>query len=167
MGSHDTARILTIAGGDIKTVELATLLLFTFPGAPCIYYGDEVGLEGGLDPDCRRTFPAPQDWNTHLLEYHKELIRLRHQYISLRRGIYDPIYADDNIYVFSRSYKEETLVVVVNIDEHSHHVPLKIYDFPVKIKEKIWGNGSFNYEQKEGQDHIILHIPPRSGMILH
>ncbi len=167
LGSHDTARILTIAGGDIKTVELATLLLFTFPGAPCIYYGDEVGLEGGLDPDCRRTFPAPQDWNTHLLEYHKELIRLRHQYISLRRGIYDPIYADDNIYVFSRSYKEETLVVVVNIDEHSHHVPLKIYDFPVKIKEKIWGNGSFNYEQKEGQDHIILHIPPRSGMILH
>ena len=51
LDSHDTARFLTLAGGDRATVELATLLMFTFPGAPNLFYGDEIGLPGGHDPD--------------------------------------------------------------------------------------------------------------------
>ena len=68
LASHDTARLLTIAGGDRCTVELSTLLLLTFPGAPSIYYGDEVGLPGGLDPDSRRGFPPEVDWDMELLD---------------------------------------------------------------------------------------------------
>lgn len=58
LSSHDMPRFVSMAGGDVSALRLATLLQMTLPGAPCIYYGDEVGLGGGPDPDCRRAFPA-------------------------------------------------------------------------------------------------------------
>src|SRR5262249_32892033 len=51
LDSHDTSRFISMAGGDVASVQLGTLLLFTFPGAPSIYYGDEIGLTGALPPD--------------------------------------------------------------------------------------------------------------------
>jgi len=57
-GSSDTARFLTVCG-DADRAWLATVLVFTLPGTPYLYYGDEVGMEGGLDPDNRRGFPPP------------------------------------------------------------------------------------------------------------
>ena len=70
LGSHDTPRLRSICGGDLDSVRLAILLQMTLPGAPCIYYGDEIGMEGGMDPDCRGAFPTdasnweqpPHDW---------------------------------------------------------------------------------------------------------
>jgi neopullulanase len=59
LSSHDVPRFRTLAGGDAAALRLATLLQMTLPGAPCIYYGDEVGMEGARDPDCRRSFPLP------------------------------------------------------------------------------------------------------------
>src|SRR5262249_35908155 len=57
LGSHDTPRVLSLLGNDREALELAVLLQATLPGAPCIYSGDEVGVEGGIDPDNRRAFP--------------------------------------------------------------------------------------------------------------
>ena len=57
LGSHDTARLLTVAGHDVASVKLAALLTFTFPGAPCVYYGDEIGLDGAHDPASRARVP--------------------------------------------------------------------------------------------------------------
>ena len=54
VGSHDTPRVLNVMSGDRDAVRLAMLLMLTLPGAPSIYYGDEIGMEGGDDPDCRR-----------------------------------------------------------------------------------------------------------------
>ena len=124
LASHDTARLLTIAGGDIDTVKLSTLLLFTFPGAPSIYYGDEVGLPGGLDPDSRRSFPAQPDWNQSLLDYHRELIKLRHQYSALSRGYYRVLLADKSVYVFMRILEPERIIVAVNVDHKPQQVNL-------------------------------------------
>ncbi|WP_324282436.1 glycoside hydrolase family 13 protein [Cyanobacterium aponinum UTEX 3221] len=165
LASHDTARLLTIAGGDIKTVEIATLLLFTFPGAPSIYYGDEVGLLGGLDPDSRRVFPPPQSWNQDLLKYHKNLIQLRHKYIALRRGNYQPLYADEHIYIFSRKYSEETIIVIINIDTQPRNITLNLCNFPIKINEKIFGDSTFIYEQIDGKENIVFNLLPRSGSL--
>ncbi|MBD0394528.1 MAG: glycoside hydrolase family 13 protein, partial [Microcoleus sp. C1-bin4] len=102
LASHDTARLLTIARGDKASVELATLLLLTFPGAPSIYYGDEVGLPGALDPDSRRGFPLQADWELDVLDYHKQLIALRHKYAALRTGSYHILFAEGTVYVFAR-----------------------------------------------------------------
>jgi hypothetical protein len=60
LGSHDAPRLRTVVGGNPARVRIATLLQATLPGAPCLYYGDEVGLTGGNDPACRGAFP----WDT-------------------------------------------------------------------------------------------------------
>ncbi|WP_448571468.1 glycoside hydrolase family 13 protein [Trichothermofontia sp.] len=114
LASHDTARLLTIAGGDRASVELATLLLLTFPGAPSVYYGDEVGLPGALDPDCRRGFPAEPDWDLELLTLHRRLIALRHAHPVLRRGTYQVVATVGLAYVFTRTLDGEQALVAVN-----------------------------------------------------
>jgi glycosidase len=114
LASHDTARLLTMTHGDKDTVKLATLLLLTYPGAPSLYYGDEVGLPGGLDPDSRRSFPAEEQWDQELLDFHKGLIALRHARMSLRIGEYRYLGSEDKTYVFARIYEGDVLIVAVN-----------------------------------------------------
>lgn len=163
LASHDTARLLSIANGDIKTVELCTLLLLTFPGAPSIYYGDEIGLEGGLDPDSRRSFPEPKSWNHHLLDYHKKLIKLRHQYPALRRGKYQVLWAKENIYIFSRTLNEQKLIIAINTDIKSQEVKL---DFEGSSKKILFGEGSFLLKNSKEEQTLNLSLAARSGLIL-
>ena len=89
LGSHDMPRILTICGGDRAAVRMATLLQLTLPGAPCIYYGDEIGMAGGHDPYCRGAFPTDEaDWDQELRAYVRGLARLRHEPPGApRRGV--------------------------------------------------------------------------------
>jgi cyclomaltodextrinase len=85
LDSHDTPRVLSILGGDREAMELATLLQATLPGAPCIYYGDEVGVAGGIDPDSRRAFPwDPERWDSVLLASMSSILALRHAEAALR-----------------------------------------------------------------------------------
>lgn len=163
LASHDTSRLLTLAGKDKATVELATLLLLTFPGAPSIYYGDEVGLAGGLDPDSRRSFPARQDWDQDLLNYHRELIKLRHQYPALRRGNYQVIYSDEFVYIFSRELEQEKIMIAVNIDTNKQEI--KIDNLSLNIEQVLWGDKIFSSQQQGETDNLILNLDPRSGMI--
>jgi neopullulanase len=87
LGSHDTPRLRTLCGGDLDAVRLATLLQLTLPGAPCIYYGDEIGMEGYMDPDCRRAFPAdPRAWEVEPSGWLADLAALRHDSRALRGG---------------------------------------------------------------------------------
>ena len=90
LGSHDTPRFLSLAGGDVTALRLAALIQMTLPGAPCIYYGDEVGLEGREDPDCRRAYPwdvARQDRG--LRDFFAGLTAVRHANPILRRGRFE------------------------------------------------------------------------------
>ncbi len=114
LSSHDTARALTVMGEDEASLRLCVLLQMTFPGAPCVYYGDEVGMRGGLDPDCRRGFPPESAWNQDLLAYHRELIALRHRHPALRTGSYIPCFAEGSVYGFQRQEAGETVMVWVN-----------------------------------------------------
>jgi glycosidase len=163
LASHDTARLLTIAGNDQKTVELCTLLLLTFPGAPSIYYGDEVGLQGGLDPDSRRSFPEEKLWDLQLLNYHQQLIKLRHQYSALRRGKYQVLLAKKGIYVFSRNLKEENIIVAINTDIKSQEININL-DY--EIKKILFGQGSFFLKNTEEKSTLTIILEPRSGLIL-
>ena len=77
LDSHDTPRFLTCASGDLASLKLALSFLFTYPGAPCIFYGDEIGLSGRHDPECRQPFPwDPARWNSELLDFVKSLVTL-------------------------------------------------------------------------------------------
>jgi len=79
LGSHDTERVWTHLAGDRFALRAATALQFTGEGAPMVYYGDELGLAGGDDPDNRRPMPwDPTVWDHDLLAWTKALIALRH-----------------------------------------------------------------------------------------
>ncbi|AFZ14978.1 pullulanase, isoamylase [Crinalium epipsammum PCC 9333] len=166
LASHDTARLLSIAGGDRASVELATLLLLTFPGAPSIYYGDEVGLPGRLDPDSRRGFPLEANWDREILELHRQLIALRHEYTALRTGKYEVLFAEGTVYVFARTWGEEEVIVAVNVGTeaaHSNFVVSKLRSQPSKL---LFGSAEVSWNN-EGESHQLdLRLPPRSGCIL-
>jgi cyclomaltodextrinase len=87
LGSHDTPRLLTLCGGDRAAVQLARLAQMTLPGVPCIYYGDEIGLKGGMDPGSRGAFPwDPGSWDGQTRTYTKALITLRRDAAVLQSG---------------------------------------------------------------------------------
>ncbi len=87
LGSHDTPRFISLAGGDATALRLAALIQMTLPGAPCIYYGDEVGLPGREDPDCRRAYPwDPSRQDRALRSFMAGLVAMRHAHPVLRRG---------------------------------------------------------------------------------
>ena len=118
LGSHDTPRFLTLAGRDFDALALGTLLQMTVPGAPCIYYGDEIGLEGSVDPDCRRAFPWDENrWHQPTWDVFRRAVALRHEEVALRRGAFHPLVAKDGALAFLRSMdgtSDASVVVVLN-----------------------------------------------------
>jgi len=167
LASHDTARLLTLAGDDRPSVELATLLLLTFPGAPSIYYGDEVGLPGAIDPDSRRGFPLEADWDYEIWEYHRKLIALRHAHPALRTGDYRVVYAEGSIYAFARTLEAETLVIAVNVGSTPGKASLTLQAAVLeRLPETIiFGAGQLIHTSAETKG-FMLELSPRSGCIL-
>jgi len=102
LGSHDTERLLTLCRGDVEREKMAVLFQMTYPGAPCVYYGDEVGMEGGGDPDNRRGMVWSRSGrNADLLAFYRRVIRLRRRHAVLRRGDYKTLVADDRRGLFA------------------------------------------------------------------
>lgn len=120
-------------------VKLFAILQMTYVGAPMIYYGDEVGMWGANDPDCRKPMvwddikyqpevynpdgskrPAPEEVsvNQDLLDHYKKLIAIRNAHPALRRGSFETLMADDNykqgVFAFVREYNGETIYVFIN-----------------------------------------------------
>lgn len=117
LGSHDTERIKTGLGGNQAKLKMAYLFLFAFPGAPAIYYGDEIGLEGGKDPECRQAFPWDEgSWDRDLRKLIQRLITIRKKTPALRRGAYQEVFREGKRggYGFTRTLGEEGLLVVLN-----------------------------------------------------
>jgi cyclomaltodextrinase len=115
LDSHDTPRFLTLAGGDRDALRLAMLLQATLPGAPCIYYGDEIGLEGGSDPDCRRSFPIdPSGWDQELLGFARAAFGLRHESPALRGLSLRVAGIADGAVALERGEGDDRYVVLVN-----------------------------------------------------
>jgi neopullulanase len=158
LGSHDTARFLTLAQGETARLKLATLLQMTYPGAPCIYYGDEIGLQGGPDPNCRGAFPWDEDrWDQDLLAYVRRLTALRHALAPLRRGALVSLYAGKkrDVYVFARRDQGQTVLVAVNGDKRK-------FKRPIPAGEIAWPDGT------RLTDHLSMgetHIEVRDGHI--
>ena len=164
LSSHDTARILTVAGDDVATVQLSALLMFTFDGAPCVYYGDEVGLDGAHDPACRASFPWDweREWNTDILDAFLNLARLRQQHPALRRGNYTTLHAPSNgqLYVFMREYEGDKVLVAVNAGDHAANARLDGREIGDQI-HNLWGSGGITVEG----DELRVALKPRSGGI--
>ncbi len=169
LGSHDTARFLTEANGDVTGLRLATLFQMTFPGAPCVYYGDEIGLAGGKDPYCRGCFPWDRNrWDAKLYDWFRRCIRIRREHSALRTGAFRTLLADANapVYVFARWNEREHLVVALNRRplECSLDIPLSGLAAPDQRPA---------FELLYGGQYVInagmiaqVRIPARNGVVL-
>jgi glycosidase len=119
LGSHDTERILTTLKGDVAKIKLAMLLLLTYPGAPSIYYGDEIGVSGGSDPDCRRTFPWDESkWNNALRQWVRKLVWIRREKVALRHGeMWFIDCSNHHGLTFIRKDQHDSVLVVMNLSD--------------------------------------------------
>jgi len=167
LDSHDTARLISIAGGDKASVYLATLLLMTYPGAPSIYYGDEISLPGtNFDPDTRRGMPWDRrdTWDMDALGYHKQLIAMRHAHPALRTGAYHRLHADDDTYVFARTNDSEALLIAINGAEAPRNILVptnNLFDEGSELAEVYGGSGA---RVEDGQ--VWLNLAERAGLVL-
>lgn len=101
LDSHDTERFLNLCGENREILKLAAAFQMLFVGSPAIYYGDEVGITGENDPDCRRCMIWDEQADRELLRWYKGLISLRKEHSCIRKGGYRTIVADDDKSVFA------------------------------------------------------------------
>lgn len=131
LGSHDTPRFQTIAGDEKWRLKLTYLWALTWPGVPCIYYGDEIGMTGGKDPDCRKAFPWENDkWDKELFEYVRYLGNLRDKNPGLKFGTARPLYIDNKkgVLVIERRYNNDLTVIAVNTSDESQEVSVELLE---------------------------------------
>jgi glycosidase len=163
LDSHDTERFKTLVSGNTDKLKLAFLFQMAFPGAPAIYYGDEIGLEGGKDPDSRRAFPWKEaNWNQGLRTWIRTLIAQRKRIPSLRRGDYLRLLVDDGQYVFARTLGEDKVLVAINSTSHSCKIEIPCTTLG-------WNEGRLAQGLLDGERYIVnggklsLNLSPWSG----
>jgi cyclomaltodextrinase / maltogenic alpha-amylase / neopullulanase len=178
LGSHDMPRFLSLAGGDLSALRLATLFQMTYPGAPCIYYGDEIGMTGGRDPGCRSSmlwgkgkvsgspgrFTPHSSWDLELREYFKKCISLRRSHPALRRGEFISLYANGGIYAYLRRLDGDNCVIILNTDNTSYALDIPVHDYLHEgshLENLIGGGVARVIDGKLTR----LALPPRSGIV--
>lgn len=115
LSSHDTERMLTRCGGRVRDMRAAAFFQMTHPGVPIIYYGDELGMRGGPDPDCRRSMEWQKAENSGMLAYYKRLTKMRGSLRVLREGTFKTQEVGmDGLYAYLRCTDEETALCLLN-----------------------------------------------------
>ncbi len=176
IGSHDTMRALTLLGGEPlrgrdrawqaanslsdeqmcigkNLLRLATVMQYTLPGVPSIYYGDEVGMQGYKDPFCRRTYPWGRE-DTELFEWFAKLGKLRRSLECLKNGSFEPVYAKKSTMAYIRRGSEDAILVAVNAAWNDEAIELPSEFVDAKSLHGIYNGGK----------HLI--IPATSAAIL-
>lgn len=136
LGSHDTPRFLTLVKGDRGRMRIAMALQLVYPGTPSIYYGDEIGTEGWVDPDCRRCFDWNEaHWDQTLFEHYRALIALRKARPELRAGAFISLHAQGDVYVCARYLDGQVTLMAANRgDAPAEHQP-DLAALPVVVRQ--------------------------------
>ena len=162
ISSHDTERFLTVCNGSLPRFKLATLLQLTLPGAPGVYYGDEIGMEGESDPDCRRAFPwdQPQRWRPEVLEMVKGLAHLRRIYPALRYGDFYLIWQSDDGFAFLRRFEGQRVLVIINRGQALERLELPV---AASAPGVLWGDV---HVTARGEKTIVQGLPAENGAVI-
>ncbi|MGM1022074.1 MAG: alpha-glycosidase [Bacillota bacterium] len=148
LDSHDTPRLLTLCGDDKRLMRLAALFQFTYMGAPCIYYGDEIGLDGDADPDCRKCMEwNPDKQDRELFDFYCKLIALRKEHPALRAAgslTFLEAEPEGTSLAYERRSEEEVLLVLLNRSGKSHVFELDIpeQEWELAFGESQWSAGA-------------------------
>lgn len=149
LSTHDTWRVLSALGceksfsskhemaafslneAQLKTAEkrlfCAALLQMTLPGVPCIFYGDEAGMQGFADPFCRGYFQWGNE-NRNILEFYKKITALRRENSVFKTGGYETVFAENGVFVFKRFDETQNIMVGVNVSGKSIKLKKAVFD---------------------------------------
>lgn len=150
LSSHDIERIQTVLENHTDKVLLAMLMQFTMPGAPAIYYGDEIGLEGGKDPDNRRAFIWEREqWNRQIYAFVKQIVHFRKMDPSLRRGSFKQLYASDkqSCIAYARVLGDNKSLIVINASDVRRYLKIPVGD--------LWQDGRIVRNYLDHEEYIV------------
>lgn len=170
LDSHDMPRALWLLGEDKAALRLAVLCQMTMPGAPCVYYGDEIGLSGGGDPYCRAAFPWQKEtgWDKDLLAFYRSVIALRMAYPALQTGNYALLQAEGNTLAYSRSLGGQSLIAAFNAGGTPVQFSISagaLRGFSAQDFRVAWPEVTqARLQVREGG--LYLELPAQSGLVL-
>jgi alpha-glucosidase len=157
LGSHDSARIRTLVGGDAAVHRVAAGLQFTMPGVPMVFAGDEIGLEGVNGEDARRPMPwhRREEWDEQTLTTYADLARLRREHPALRRGGLRWAHVDDDTIAYLREHPDQTVLVVARRAAGS------AFTLPAAAGRHLFGSEPGGADLAAGPDGV--HVPGSPG----
>lgn len=173
--NHDVPRFASMPGSSIAKVKLAFGLTLTLRGIPELYYGDEIAMPGGNDPDNRRDFPGGwqgDEKNAFTAEgrtpeqqevfaYVQKLLQLRREHAALRSGQLWHLSSDDTSYVFLRETEEEKLVIAFHHGTQPRELNISLGDTPAQ--DAAGAAMLFGNAQTDISAHTLhLRLPPQS-----
>jgi glycosidase len=186
IGNHDMKRFITDAGGSTQKLNLALSLLATLRGIPQLYYGDEIGMTGGDDPDNRHDFPGgfPGDQKNaftpdgrtqqeqEVFQHLQLLLNLRHEHPALREGKLYTLFCDDQTIAYVREYTKpgdehpsDRLLTIMNNSDVGRDMSIPIQDTPIaNVHTAIETLGS-TVSASVNPGGVKFSIPPRSLLI--
>jgi glycosidase len=168
LGSHDTPRILTLCGGDRDLAKLAAVVQFTWVGAPSIYYGDELGMEGDKDPDNRQgmrwDLATPQN---DFLALYRRLVKTRRESRVLQSGDPHPLFADDvqGTLAYARVLDKDFALVALNRSGETREVAVPLAGLPARrsmFTDALTGKTL----RVSPKGHLLVSLPPKSAAVL-
>ena len=190
LSNHDHSRFLTRTNGQVGRIQNkgteaaeegineavmreAVIMQMTWPGAPTVYYGDEVGVCGWTDPDNRRTYPWGHE-DKQMLLFHKEAIRIHRNSTALRTGSYKMLYTAWGILAYGRFDEKERYTVIVNNTQDTVNVAIPVWQIGVtdgsRMEQQLMSSSaSFTkvpdiYVVTDG--YLMVAIPKTSAVIL-
>ncbi|HEX7346895.1 MAG TPA: alpha-amylase family glycosyl hydrolase, partial [Candidatus Limnocylindrales bacterium] len=168
ISSHDAPRALTVLGGDTAGLRMATLLQCMLPGAPCIYYGDEIGMRGGNDPANRAGFPWDAGgWDDDLRSFVRSVLALRAAEPATRHGATTSIGADGPAMAIERRLNDARLILAMNAGDGEMELELVVEGIGegrLQPVELAGVNPGSEVDVRDGRARIP--VPPRTGRVL-
>lgn len=169
LDSHDTARALWVLGEDKNAFRLAVLMLMTLPGAPCIYYGDEIGMSAGDDPFCREAFPweNEQAWDHTLLDFYRAVCELRNTHSMLRIGDFEIVLAEGRVLGYRRGDESGDAIIVFNagFDDIDKTLDRSLFRAGSDMLKIAWSSEGVQLDVSAPAD-VMLSLPPQSACVL-
>lgn len=189
IGSHDVPRVLTLLGEapaeqmihpkdkekfrlnprqrrlGLARLKLAALFQMCFPGVPCIYYGDEAGLEGYADPYNRGTYPWGRE-ETKLVSFYKKIIALRNNYTALQKGRWVSAMAEGDVYAFFRVADEEVFLMLFNRNkEKEQKITLELAMEYRGVWKEVFPQEKEPEGQQDKQRSLKIVLQPLEGKV--
>jgi glycosidase len=168
LGSHDTERFLTLAEGNAARMKAAILFLFTYVGVPCVYYGDEIRLQGQRSLNRAAFDWDAQHWDQSLREWCRRCIALRQQFSALRQGVLSIVHARNasQTVAYARVLCREILIVALNASDQDATIDMLLSGLGIEDEMLL-------HDQLSAWSYVVtaqriqrVKVPANSGAVL-